>query len=102
MTHSLMPAEEWNMTELIGTFTCDVCGVATPHSHSEFDVLQQRYARPAFEKRYTRVVTSPWDGDASNIGPQKLGPRPEDGYWGQEDDRRWRTYVNAWWDAWKH
>jgi hypothetical protein len=88
--------------EPTGAFTCDVCGYDNPHSHLEFDVIAQRFARKAFEKRYTEVVTSSWDGDRSKIVPQVRGPRPEDGYWGEEHNRRWQIYVGAWHDAWEH
>lgn len=85
-----------------GTFTCDVCGYDKPHSHSEFDVIQQRFVCKAFEERYTETVTSSWDGDVTKLVPQRRGVRPEDGYWGEEHNRKWHTYVCAWLDAWKH
>jgi len=90
------------MSDPVASSKCDVCGLDYPHGHTEFDVIQQRYARKAFEERYTNVVTSSWDGDTSSISPRRAGPRPEDGYLGYEDNRRWQTYVNAWLDAWKH
>lgn len=86
---------------LKGTFTCDVCGYDKPHSHDEFDVVQQRFARKAFEERYTTTTTDS-DNLACKHVPQRCGPRPDQGYFGEEDNRRWKTYVGAWYDAWKH
>jgi hypothetical protein len=85
-----------------GTFTCDVCGRDTPHGHGEFDVLQERFVRPAFEKRYTELITSSWDGDTSIHVPQRTSRDLAAGYHGETNNRRWYTYVNAWWDAWEY
>lgn len=85
-----------------GTFMCDVCGYGKPHSHEEFDVVQQRFARKAFEERYTTTSVSAWDGDKHTSVPQRRGPEVSAGYWCTEDNRRWGTYVSGWHDAWKH
>ena len=76
------------MGEPVGTYKCDVCGLDTPHGHSEFDVIQQRYARKSFQKLYPNATVR--------------GPRLEDQYLTSEDSRRWGTYATAWLDAWKH
>lgn len=89
------------MAEPEGTFTCDVCGSDKPHSHHDFDVVQERFARKAFEERYTTTSTSSWDGDTHVSAPQRRSPEVSAGYWGEENNRRWHTYVSAWYDAWK-
>lgn len=81
---------------------CDVCGQDTPHGHADFDVLQERFARNSFEARYSKTVTSVWDGDTSTIVPQRTSRDISAGYHGVENNRRWQTYVSAYYDAWKH
>jgi hypothetical protein len=97
-THTLIG--EQIMVDL-GTFTCDVCGQDTPHGHAEFDVIQQRYARPAFEKRHTE-----YDPDSEELvatfKPQKRGPAVCDGYYNGDLNRLWHHYTGAWLDAWEH
>jgi hypothetical protein len=68
------------MTE--GTSKCDVCGHDKPHGHTEFDVVQERFALKSFESRYSNTVTSSWDGDTSTIVPQRTSRDIAAGYHG--------------------
>lgn len=90
------------MNQLEASSKCDVCGLDTPHGHTEFDTLQERFARKSFEARYSNTVTSSWDGDTSTSVPMRINRDLASSYHGVENNRRWYTYINAWYDAWKH
>lgn len=88
--------------EPVGTSRCDVCGIETPHSHSPWEVEQERHTRPAFEELLAYHTTDS-DGHPRTIKPHRaIGPHSR--YTTMLDTKlpdKWFWFSAGWYEAWK-
>ena len=68
-----------------GTYTCDICGLETPHYHADSEVERERYIRPAFEKT---TVPRNYFG--------RMPRTPNTPYSDGNTEQLWQHFVSGW------
>ncbi len=84
-----------------GTYTCDICGLDTPHSHKERDVWIERYGRPAFERWFREQPQHSYYREILRMGYRN--PTGEQGMFQRQQGLGGRyaiEIVETHWEAW--